>query len=200
MSRQRLLNLTFVLLLMILAMQKLASVTQQSDQVRATSVGLNGGYISQLSASLAPVTHALAQLWRRTQILAEWPIENNTTQWEKFYASTVVEKELIEARFHVENAEVYEWSIENPKKTIAELNRAERFLYDACPAINKTPLLATIERVAKELEIMEANTTGEGASQPANYEAVKTDLDHVINGVRTAGAKKVLPANSSQSS
>ena len=119
MWRQRLLNLTFVLLLMILAMQKLASVTQQSDEVRAFSVRLNGGYINQLSASLVPITDALTQLWRRTQILAEWPIENNTTQWEKFYASTVVEKELIEARFHVENAEVYEWSIENPKKTIA---------------------------------------------------------------------------------
>jgi hypothetical protein len=198
MWRQRFLNLTFVLLLMILTMRNLAFVTQQSEQVQAPSARPNGGY-SQLSASLAPVVRDLGQLWRRTQILAEWPIENNTTQWEKFYASTIVEKELIDARFHVENAEVYEWSIENPKKTIAELNRAERVLSDARPSIQK-PLLATIERVTKELETMEADTSGEGASQPANYEAVKTDLDHVIDRIRTVGAKKVLPASANRSS
>src|SRR5262250_133974 len=162
---------------------------------------LNLDYIGQLSAPLAPIAHALAELWQRTQILAEWPIENNTTQWEKFYASTLVEKELIEARFHVENAEVYEWSIENPQKTVTELNRrAERFLDDARASINKKHILVTIERVTKELETMEADATGKGVSQPANYESVKTDLDHVIDWVRILGDKKTLSVSSSQSS
>ena len=112
----------------------------------------------------------------------------------------MVEKELIEARFHVENAEVYEWSIENRQKTVAELNKAERFLDDARGSLNKKPVLATIERVTKELETMEADTTGKRASQLANYESVKTDLDHVIDWVRMLGDKKIVPVSSSQSS
>jgi hypothetical protein len=212
MWRQRILNLSFiVLLLTILTARELVLVTQPSDNDLAESsesipqshnpfMRLNLDYMGQLSAPLAPIAHALAELWQRTQILAEWPIENNITQWEKFYASTFVEKELIEARFHVENAEVYEWSIENPQKTVTELNRAERFLDDARASINKKPILVTIERVTKELETMEADATGKGASQPANYESVKTDLDQVIDWVRMLGDKKTLSVSSSQSS
>jgi len=212
MWRQRILNLTFiVLLLTMLTARELVLVTQPPEddlsesgqsmaQGRNSFMRLNLDYMGQLSAPLAPIARALAELWQRTQVLAEWPIENNITQWEKFYASTFVEKELIEARFHVENAEVYEWSIENPQKTVTELNRAERFLDDARASTNKKPVLATIQRVTKELETMEADATGKGASQPANYESVKTDLDHVIDWVRMLGDKKTLSVSSSQSS
>jgi hypothetical protein len=48
----------------------------------------------------------------------------------------------------------------------------------------------TIDAVTKELEIMKSNIPGEGASRPANYETVKTDLDRVIDWVRTTGRKK----------
>jgi hypothetical protein len=212
MWRQRFLNLTFiVLLLTMLTARELVLVTQPpqdelmelsegASQVRATFIRFNVGYISQLYPPFTRIGRKLAQLRQRTQILAEWPIESNTTQWEKYYASTMVEKELIEARFHVENAEVYEWSIENRQKTVAELNKAERFLDDARGSLNKKPVLATIERVTKELETMEADTIGKRASQPANYESIKTDLDHVIDWVRMLGDKKIVPVSSSQSS
>jgi hypothetical protein len=153
-----------------------------AGHARDSSIGLGGIYISQL---LARIADELAQVRRRTEILTEWRIENNTTRWEESYASTPVERDLIEARFHVENAEVYEWSIENRQKTTAELNQAERFLRDTRPLLGK-PALATVDRVTKELEIMKIDTTSEGASQPANYETVKADLDRVIDSVRSA--------------
>jgi hypothetical protein len=198
MWRLRFLNLTFfILLLTIMTMQRLAPGTKLSEDdltefsesapaVRRSSVRLIDGYTSQLSASFTHSAEDVAQAWRQAEILAEWPIENDTTQWEKAYASTNVEKELIEARFHVENAEVYEWAIKNRQKTMVELKQAEGFLENARPLI-KNPALATVEQVTKELELMKIDTMGEGASRPANYEIIKTDLDQVIGWVRTAG-------------
>ncbi len=198
MGRLPFLNLTFiVLLLTLMMMQKMApgiyhseddfaEFNESAPQLRGPSVRPNGDYIRQLSPSLAHIAGHFAQAWQRAQILAEWPIESNTAQWEKSYAPTLVEKELIEARFHVENAEVYEWSIKNRQKTVAEINQAERFLQDARPLVKK-PALATVERVAKELELVKLDSTGEGASQPANYETIKMDLDRVIGWVRAAG-------------
>jgi hypothetical protein len=192
--RQRFLNLTFfVLLLTIMTMREWTPLMQRSEddfaefndgavRARESSTLAGGIYINQFLGRIADV---LAQVRRRTEILTEWRIENNTTQWERSYASTSVERDLIEARFHVDNAEVYEWSIENRQKTMAELNQAERFLQDARPLLGK-PALATIERVTKELEIMKIDATGEGASQPANYETVKTDLDRLIDSARAA--------------
>jgi hypothetical protein len=188
------LNLTFiVLVLLIVTMQKLAPETQPSEDgftefsesASGHSVRPDGGYVGLLSGSVTRIAGRFAQVWQRAVILTEWRIENNTAQWEKSYASTMVEKELIEARFHVKTAEVYEWSINNRQKTMAELNQAERFLQNARPSIKK-PALATIERVTKELELMKIDTTGEGASRPANYETIKADLDRVIDWVRTA--------------
>ena len=49
-------------------------------------------------------------------MLAQWRIENESAQWEKARASTIVEKELIEARSHVETAEIYEWVIKNRRE------------------------------------------------------------------------------------
>lgn len=132
------------------------------------------------------VARHFAQVWQRTEMLAEWRIENESAQWEKSRASTIVEKELIEARSHVETAEIYEWVIKNRQKTTAELNRAEGFLEKTRPLI-KEPALATVERVTKELDLMKTDTTGEEASRLANYEIIKTDLDRVIDWVRTVG-------------
>ena len=193
MWRQRLLHLTFIVsLLTIVMMQKLAPATQQlefseaASQLRSNFIRLSGSYAAQLSASFTPMTRAWAQLWQRTEIFAEWPIENSTTEWEKTYASTAVEKELIEARFHVENAEVYEWSIENRQKTLTELDLAERFLKDVRPLVKK-PALDTIERLTTELDTMKIDTTGAGASRPLDYENIKTDLDRVIHWVHITG-------------
>jgi hypothetical protein len=200
MGRLPFLNLSFIVLVLtvMMATQKMAPETYHSEddfsefsesapQVHGPFVRPNDDYIRQvLPPSLARIAGRFAQAWQRAQILAEWPIESNSTQWEKSYAPTLVEKELIEARFHVANAEVYEWSIKNRQKTVAELNQAERFLQDARPLVKK-PALATVERVTKELELMKTDTTGEGATQPANYETIKMDLDRVIGWVRAPG-------------
>ena len=206
MWRKPFLHLTFVILLLsMLTMRELAVVTEPSEddfisEAHRSLMLVNVDYLGKLSAPLAPIGQALVQLWQQTQILAEWPIENNTAQWEKFYASTAAEKELIEARFHVENAEVYEWSIKSPQKTVRELNRAEGFLDDARPSIDKTPVLASIEQVTREIELMKADTNEKRISQPANYEAVKTDLDHMIHSIRGRSEKQARHVISSQSS
>lgn len=192
------LNLTFVILVLtIMTMQRWAprrqpseddftEFSQRNSQVQGSYLGADSAYPTRLSQSLMGVARHFAQVWQRTEMLAEWRIENESAQWEKARASTIVEKELIEARSHVETAEIYEWVIKNRQKTTVELNRAEGFLEKTRPLI-KAPALATIERVTKELDLMKTDTAGEEASRLANYEIIKTDLDRVIDWVRTVG-------------
>ncbi len=192
------LNLTFVILVLtIMTMQRWAprrqpseddftEFSQRNSQVQGSYLGADSAYPTRLSQSLMGVARHFAQVWQRTEMLAEWRIENESAQWEKARASTIVEKELIEARSHVETAEIYEWVIKNRQKTTVELNRAEGFLEKTRPLI-KAPALATVERVTKELDLMKTDTTGEEASRLANYEIIKTDLDRVIDWVRTVG-------------
>ena len=188
------LNLTFVILVLtIMTMQRWAPRRQPSEddftefsQSNSQVQRADSAYPTRLSKSLMGVARHFAQVWQRTEMLAEWRIESESAQWEKARASTIVEKELIEARSHVETAEVYEWVIKNRQKTTVELNRAEGFLEKTRPLI-KEPALATVERVTKELDLMKRDTTGEEASRLANYEIIKTDLDRVIDWVRTVG-------------
>ena len=188
------LNLTFVILVLtIMTMQRWAPRRQPSEddftefrQSNSQVQRADSAYPTRLSKSLMGVARHFAQVWQRTEMLAEWRIESESAQWEKARASTIVEKELIEARSHVETAEIYEWVIKNRQKTTVELNRAEGFLEKTRPLI-KEPALATVERVTKELDLMKRDTTGEEASRLANYEIIKTDLDRVIDWVRTVG-------------
>ena len=198
MRPQEFLNLTFIILLFaLITMQKLAPLEPyfENDRVefRAGSAKDPGFPIQpdtrrlgQLAGFFRRLANSLAETRQRTEILAEWPLESNTVQWSEYYATTPVEKDLIAARFHVENAEVYGWALKNQQKTMAELNKAERFVQDARPLI-KNPALITIDTVASELEMMKTDAAGEGAGRPANYETVKKDLDRVIRWVHTAG-------------
>ena len=192
------LNLTFVILVLtIMTMQRWAprrqpseddftEFSQSNSQVQGSYLRADSAYPTRLSKSLMGVARHFAQVWQRTEMLAEWRIESESAQWEKARASTIVEKELIEARSHVETAEVYEWVIKNRQKTTVELSRAEGFLEKTRPLI-KEPALATVERVTKELDLMKTDVTGEEASRLADYEIIKTDLDRVIDWVRTVG-------------
>jgi hypothetical protein len=188
------LNLTFVILVLtIMTMQRWALRRQPSEddftefsQSNSQVQSADSAYPRRLSQSLMGVARHFAQIWQRTEMLAQWRIESESAQWEKARASTIVEKELIEARSHVETAEVYEWVIKNRQKTTVELSRAEGFLEKTRPLI-KEPALATVERVTKELDLMKTDVTGEEANRLADYEIIKTDLDRVIDWVRTVG-------------
>jgi hypothetical protein len=198
MGRLPFLNLTFVILVLtMMTVQRLAPRTQASEEdftefsqsvaEARSSYGLSdGGSTTGLAKSLVRVAHHFAQAWERAEILAEWRIENESADWEKAYASTIVEKKLIDARAHVENAEVYEWAIKNRQKTMAELNQAEHSLENARSLV-KTPALATIDRVARELEFMKIDASDEQASRMGDYANIKMDLDRVIDWVRTTG-------------
>ena len=198
MKRLRFMNATFIILLFaIMTLQKFAPLTRPFEtplaefnagvsRDRAHSGHFDAPYLSQLAGFFIRLADSLAKARQRSEILAEWPLENNTAQWNEYYAATSVEKDLIEARFHVENAEVYDWALKNKQKTVLELDKAEHLVQNARPQVKK-PALMTIETVTSELEIMKTDATGGGASRPANYETVKKDLDRVIDWVHTAG-------------
>ena len=198
MRPQAFLNLTFIILLFaLITLQKFVPLEPYFENHRVEfragsstgpefSIQSDTRRLSELTGLFRRLADSLAETRLRTEILAEWPLESNTVQWSEFYATTPVEKDLIAARFHVENAEVYEWALKNQQKTMAELDKAERFVQDARPLIKK-PALITIDTVASELEMMKTDAAGVGAGRPANYETVKKDLDRVIRWVHTTG-------------
>ena len=58
------------------------------------------------------------------KVFNEWLMEYNTSQWELFRALSPAETDLIEARFHVANAEVFTDGISENDRAIKELDRA----------------------------------------------------------------------------
>ena len=107
------LNLTFVILVLtIMTMPKwvpqrqfseddFTEFSQSNSQVQSSYLRADSAYPTRVSKSLMGVARHFVQVWQRTEMLAEWRIESESAQWEKARASTIVEKELIEARSHV---------------------------------------------------------------------------------------------------
>jgi hypothetical protein len=88
-----------------------------------------------------------SELWRRSIMMREWMLECETTYWETLRAASGAEADLVEARFHLANAEVFAAAFGEPQKATIELERTERYLVSAQPSVEKNalPVLATIK-------------------------------------------------------
>src|SRR6266850_38806 len=68
----------------------------------------------------------LNDTWRRGKIFNEWLMEYNASQWEIFRASSPAETDLLDAKFHIANAEVFTEAMSETDRAIKELERAVR--------------------------------------------------------------------------
>ena len=136
MWRYPFLNLGFVILVItIVTLQHSVIVFGPTAHSRAvTSSDQSQRYAFTLDAessrsSPAPADFSRAaaflnDTWHRGQVFNAWLIEYNTFQWELFRASSAAETDLIEARFHVANAEVLTEGMSENDRAIKELDRA----------------------------------------------------------------------------
>jgi hypothetical protein len=76
----------------------------------------------------------LSDLWLRAIIIREWTLECETTYWETIRAASGAEAELVEARFHLANAEVFAAAMGDQQKARIELERAENYLITDRPS------------------------------------------------------------------
>jgi hypothetical protein len=125
----------------------------------------------------------LHDIWRRGMVLNEWLTECRYFQWQTFNASSAAENDLIEARFHVANAEVFTEAVREEDRALQELVRAETSLQAVRRrlAANLAPELAIIRN---ELSAAEAAERADAAFAAVPFETIKANLDHLIKAVR----------------
>ena len=117
--------------------------------------------------------------WQRAMIMRQWIIEYETANWGKVHANSGAEDDLVEARFHVANAEVFGVALVQKQRAKAELDSADRYLQKALPLVaqDMMPVLKAIEK-----EVSDAKTDLQTADDDAETsdEQIKTDLDWAI--------------------
>jgi hypothetical protein len=129
-------------------------------------------------------------------VLKEWTIEANAFQWELFRASSPAETDLLDARFHVANAEVFTEAMPGNVRAIRELDRAEASL-KAAEIIVEPRLIGQMKTIDDEITTVETREQSEDAFSTMPFENIKAHLDHLIAIVRSTKisgeSSRVLP-------
>jgi hypothetical protein len=124
----------------------------------------------------------LNDLWQRSMIMKEWLLEYQTSYWERIDAARGAESDLVEARFHVANAEVFDAAMGEQQRAKIELDRADRYLQKALPVVGDNTLLA-VEAIRSELTAAKMDLETVDPHTQTSDERIKTDLDRVINSL-----------------
>jgi hypothetical protein len=191
MSRLPLLNLCLIVsLLTILSNHRSITLLRPTESIRAVA-----NFDAPRIISLAPIEAIwsdtalpdglmtsigfLNRLWQRTMILKEWLLESETAYLDRIQVSSQAEADLVEARSHVENAEMLRWSMDQKPRAKAELDRAESYLRAAQPFVKNdmAPKLNTVrEKIADAVQGVQADMI----VSEAWFDNIKLDLDHLI--------------------
>lgn len=137
------------------------------------------------AASLGQAASFLHDTWRRGMVIKEWLTEYNTAQWEIFSSSSPAETDLLEARFHVANAEVFTEAMSENDRAVKELIRAETSL-QAVQTLVKPNLAPQLTTIRDEVTAAESLERSKATFTRAPFETIKTDLDHLIERVRVS--------------
>ena len=197
MWRYPFLNLCFVVLTITLfAIQRSVTVFRptahsravtSSDQSQRYAFALDGESPTSLRApaDFSRAAAFLHDIWHRGKVFNEWLMEYNTSQWELFRASSPAETDLIEARFHVANAEVFTEGVSENDRAIKELDRAATSL-QAVQTLLKDNLAPEVTTIRAEITAAELNKQTEPAFSTVPFETIKANLDHLIEIVRVS--------------
>ena len=127
----------------------------------------------------------LYDLWHRGMILKEWTLEYNAFQWELFRASSPAESDLLDARFHIANAEVLTAAMPRNIRANKELDRAESSMRAAETVLGPS-LASQVKTIDDEITTAETRDHTEAALAMLPFERIKAHLDHLIAVVRSA--------------
>jgi hypothetical protein len=125
----------------------------------------------------------LNDTWRRGKIFNEWLMEYNASQWEIFRASSPAETDLLDAKFHIANAEVFTEAMSETDRAIKELDHAATSL-QAVQTLVKPDLAPQLTNISAEITAAEMKEQKGDAIPSAPFETIKADLDHLIRVVR----------------
>ena len=191
------LNSCFVILLIaLLALQHSFSVFGPTGH-QSAGTGSDLSQISELASNakspgilraredFGRAVAYLNDMWRRGMVLKEWTIEYNAFRWEILRASSPAESDLLDARFHVANAEVFTKALSKSTRAIRELDRAETSLR-AAETLVKPSLARQVKTIDDEITEAETHEQTEDTFSTMPFETIKVHLDHLIAMVRSA--------------
>src|SRR5919108_2663236 len=195
MGRNPFLELCFVILLItVLAIQHSVAVFGPTTHGGAVTYRYPSGsyplwFDSEFSTRLrAPENFSRAaaffdDAWQRVMVFEEWWMDYTASQWELFNASSPAETDLLEARFHVANAEVFTDVMSENDRAMKELARAETSLHAArtIAGAHINPQLSTI---SEEIAAAEIHERTENSFSTIPFETIKADLDRLIEVLR----------------
>ena len=158
-----------------------------SDPLERYAFTLNDEFPKSLRgpAEVSRAAAFLHDIWHRGKVFNEWLMEYHTSQWQLFRASNPTETDLIEARFHVANAEVFTEGMSENDRAIKELDRAAKSL-QAVQTLIKDNLAPEVTTVRAEITAAELNEQTEDPFSTIPFETIKANLDHLIEIVRVS--------------
>jgi hypothetical protein len=168
----------FALLIGVFAQQHSHPVFAPPSEVAATDSGA-----SRLSFGKA--VYLVRDFWYRGIVVKEWLMEYNLAQWEILNPAGPAETDLLEARFHVANAEVFTAVMGENDRAIKALARAETAV-EAVQSLVQPKLIPRLAAVRDEILAAEAEKKSSSIASTAPFEAIKTDLDRLITIVRSS--------------
>lgn len=187
MWRYPFLNLCFVVLaITLLAMQHSAGVFAPAARGGA-GTDTDGESPTRLRApaSFGRAAALLNEAWRHGIVFEEWWMEYNASQWQLFNASSPAETDLLEARFHLVNAEVFTEAMSENRRATKELARAQKSL-EAAQTIVKADRNRQWTTVREEIAAAEITEQTEADFSTVPFETIKADLDRLIEIVRAS--------------
>ena len=137
----------------------------------------------RIPAEFSRAAAFLNDTWRRGKVFNEWLMEYNTSQWEILRASSLAETDLLEARFHIANAEVFMEAMSESDRAIKELDRAATSVHGVQTLI-KPNLAAQFTTINAEITAAEMDEKKGAVFSTRQFETIKANLDHLIEVLR----------------
>jgi len=182
MWNQSFFNFCFLMLLLTVLAAHHPLIGQNSD------IDLDSdGQISSTIVRPAELSNAMSffeKTWLRAMLMREWMLEYNSSEWEIFNATNPAETDLLEARFHVGNAEVLADAMSENDRAATELARAQNSL-EAVQALGDRRLDPQLKTVETEITAAQ-RSEADSAFPNVPFETIKTNLDHLIQTVRAS--------------
>lgn len=199
MSRLPALNFLVVLLLItFLALRHSASVFAPNGLFASYDFDQTTNSVL-LTEQINALPGQLYDFWRRATIIKKWSAEHQAVTWENMFESHGAAGDLIDARFHVANAEVFSTTLGANERARVELARADRDVKKALPCVADKirPVVNTIRKELAEAEI-ELATSDHSPAISAGQ--IITDLDQAISclqGVRSQSRSRSASVDTS---
>lgn len=182
MWREPFINLIFILILItFVALRQSAGMfapVENTDDSRDEIAGWAQVDTAVADKSQMVIDH-LGDLWQRTLIMKEWMNEYQAASWQSMIAPRGAASDLLDARFHVANAEAFGAATGEIKKAETELDRADQDVQTALPLVTAS-MLPTLNAIRNELTDAKLQLENVETGNVAADERIKADLDQAI--------------------